>query len=76
MTKRKKLKEIYKYCEEIVNYWECDFLKRIRVGDLIHIMNLIDEKKTEKILNEINDNYNGLTRNIWEEIGDKERWKK
>ena len=64
MTKRKKLKEIYKYCEEIVNYWECDFLKRIRVGDLIHIMNLIDEKKTEKILNEINDNYNGLTRNI------------
>lgn len=55
MTKRRKLEEIYKYCvDKYTDY------RKIKKEDLLRIMYFIDKKKTERILDEQQDDYNGL----------------
>lgn len=55
MTKRKKLKEIYKFCKtKYLDY------KKVTKNDLFLIMEFIDKKETNKLIDEQNDDYNGL----------------
>lgn len=55
MTKKKKLKKIYNFCKIKYIDW-----RKIKRNDLLLIMELIDKKETQKILDEQQDDYNGL----------------